>query len=321
MARALGLIAAVAVFIVLSMCLMGAGERSYTAGSSVLELEGASQGFVVSWEGGNRYADVITEKTGPDGTRHKRLGPPKYEPITLELPTSVSKELETWIAEALAGRGTAKDGALVILNPIRRVERRVSFENARLEEVVFPACDGAAKGVGYLTLKLRPERTSESIEKKGTAYPADPFTRQGKHWLPPNFRATIPGLDCTQIAKISPVTVTVPSVPVSDRDKQPASDSVDIPNLTFTLDRTSADTWQDWFQGLVDRGENGQQGTKAGTIEYLAVNGTEVLWRLDLEGLGIRALRSDRLISNTDSIPRLQAEVYCEGVRYSGPAQ
>jgi hypothetical protein len=318
MARALGLMVAVALFIVLSMCLMGAVRSSYTAGSSVLELEGASQGFVRSWEGGNCYADVITEKAGADGIPHKRLGPPKYEPITLELPTSVSKELETWIAETLAGRWMEKSGALVILDNTGHVERRVSFDNARIEEVVFPACDGASKDVGYLTLKLRPERTSESREGKGTAYATDLGTRKTKQWQAANFRATIPGVDCTHVARISPVTVTVPSAPVSSRDKLPAGASVDIPNLTFTLDRTSADTWRDWFQGLVERGENGQQGTKAGTIEYLAVNGTEVLWKLDLEGLGIRALRSDKLIPNADSIPRLQAEVYCEGVRYSG---
>jgi len=50
-----------------------------------IEFEGADAGFIQSVNGGAIRADVINQSLGPTSFVKKHIGPPKYEPFTIQI--------------------------------------------------------------------------------------------------------------------------------------------------------------------------------------------------------------------------------------------
>lgn len=218
--------------------------RSFAA-TSALELDGQFIDFLKSAEGGFPRADVIQQPVGPNGFIKKQIGPPRYQDISIQCSPVLPKPLFDWIAATVSLSYPRKSGA-IITGDFNRVEQnRLQFSNALLTEITIPACDGASKEAGYITLKWAPEFTAP-LPGKGAAISAPPKNQQ-KAWLPSNFRLTIPGLDCSKVGKIDALTI---KQSVSDgsmgamREKQPAK--LEFPNLVITLAEFSAGTFYAW---------------------------------------------------------------------------
>src|ERR1043165_10211313 len=83
-------------------------KRGFAAGKFALELDGVHAGWIHSAEGGHAYADVVTEKQGPDGIVHKHLAGVKYEDIAITCGAGMSKAFFEWInphcSTSLSGR-------------------------------------------------------------------------------------------------------------------------------------------------------------------------------------------------------------------------
>ena len=79
----------------------------YTAGKFALDLgRHSSPGWIQSVEGGHATADVVVEKVGADIIQHKHIAGVKYEDITVNCGTGMSKAFYEWIQASLDHKHT-----------------------------------------------------------------------------------------------------------------------------------------------------------------------------------------------------------------------
>ena len=292
---------------------MGNIPRSYVGGRYFLNLDGEKSGYLKSVEGGGIKAEVLFESGGPEATPKKHLGPTRVEPVELEVDFVMGKGLWEWIAASWSGKPARKSGSIVEtdLNLQARSERR--FENALITETTIPALDAAAKEHAFLKLRLQPEQVSHT-KGDGTKL-APPQKPPQKAFLPSNFRLELAGLDCSKVSRIDAFTVTqkLSRDAVGERrevEREPAS--LEIPNLRVTLAESAAQTWLDWFEDFVVKGNCADDREKSGTIAFLSPNRQEELGRVTLQNVGIFSLSEPRADSGAETVARLVADLYVE---------
>src|SRR5581483_11295620 len=88
-------------------------KRAYTAGKYAIELDGIEAGWVSSVEGGNASSDVVVEKVGADHIAKKHIAGVKYEDITVNCGTGMSKGFYDWIKASFDHNYVRKDGAII----------------------------------------------------------------------------------------------------------------------------------------------------------------------------------------------------------------
>ena len=96
------------------------------------------------------------------------------------------------------------------------------------------------------------------------------------------------------------------------RDVQSKPGRLDFPNLKISLFEASAQTWIDWHDDFVIKGNNGESSEKNGSLTFLSPNRTTELGRIDFFNLGIFKLAFDESDAAPDAIKRVAAELYCE---------
>src|SRR4029450_359508 len=89
-----------------------ATRRGYTAGGYAGEVGKGTPGWVHSCEGGHATSEVINEKVGPDHIVHKHLAGVKYEDISINCGTGMSKAFYEWLKASFAHKHMRQDGAI-----------------------------------------------------------------------------------------------------------------------------------------------------------------------------------------------------------------
>jgi hypothetical protein len=108
-----------------------------------LNLGKVPAGFLSLAEGGSAVGDVVNEKVGPFTRKH--LAGVKYEDITINSGTGMSKGFYNWISSSVAGGAPQTDGSIVGADTNFKIFTETSFFNALISEVGFPALDAASK--------------------------------------------------------------------------------------------------------------------------------------------------------------------------------
>ena len=287
-----------------------AGTRSYVSGNFMFNLQGVKCGFLKAVDGGAISAEVIEEKVGPDFFVKKHIGQPKYEDIELTIGFEMVQDVYDWIAASWKMNYVRKDGSIVATDANLQARSERQFYHALITEVTIPALDGAAKDPAFLTVKFAPEYTRE-VKAAGKLIVPKPVAQ--KRFLPSNFRLEIDGLDCTKVSKIDSFTVkqTVVTDDIGDaRDYQKEPGKLEFPNLRITLAEAGAQTWVDWFQDFVIKGDNDESKEKGGGIVFLTPDRKQELGRIELHNLGIFSLRHQAPAG--EAVARVVAELYCE---------
>jgi hypothetical protein len=274
--------------------------RSYTAGKFAMFLKDAWCGFLRSIEGGGVTAEVVREAAGPDSVARKHLGPVRFEPLTIEVGFG-SKLLGEWIAASLA-KPQRRSGSIVIADASLEAKSRHDFTSALISEIGIPACDGASKEPAYLTLKLAPEHASFA-PASGKVSPG-PVSKHDTTWLRSNFRLEIDGLDCKEVNKVDAITV-----------KQTDVGRIEFPNLRLTIAEGAAQSFFDWHEDFVIKGNCDESKEKKGALVFLSPAGDE-LARVTLLNLGIFRLAPEKGMAGADQIRRVVVELYCERMQY-----
>jgi hypothetical protein len=278
-----------------------------------------NQGFVQSFEGGSAVGDVVVEKIGPDHIQHKHLAGAHYEDITVTAGTGMGKDFYELLKSMLEGKHIRKDMTFKRVDASQNVISQLDVVHAVVTEVAFPELDGAAKGVGQLTVRFSPEFT----RKKRGSGKVSLRAAKPRQWMVSNFRLTIPGLDCTRVSKIGALSVTVPASSNTvgeQRDYEKEVSGLNVPNLVVTLGEQFAQSFIDWHESFVIEGRNDQSKEKEGTLEFLGADMKEVLFTLKFRGLGIFRLTGDNFDARSEAIRTLTAEMYCEGMEFGyGP--
>jgi phage tail-like protein len=297
--------------------------RSYVAGRYGIELDGVFMGFVQSAEGGHAYSEVVSELVGAERVARKHIGNVKYEEITIKVGANMPKAFYQWLQETMAGQSSRKNGAIIAADYNYRETGRLTFTNALITEIGFPALDASSKDPAYITITISPEMTRRA-KPTGKQLPAAGGGKQ-KQWLPANFRLRIDGLEksTSRVSKIEALTVKqkVATDMVGEmRDYEIEPTSLEMPNLVVTFAEHDADAWYDWADSFIIDGDNGEEKEKNGTLEFLAPNLKEVLFSLNFRHLGIFKLAPEKTEAGSEQIRRIKAEMYVEDMKLSLPA-
>jgi phage tail-like protein len=296
-------------------------KRGYVAGKYAIELDGIEAGWVSSVDGGHATSDVVVEKVGADHLQRKHIAGVKYEEITVSCGTGMSQKFYQWVKDSFDHKYSRKNGAVIAADYDYKEHSRLSFFNALISEIGFPALDAGSKDPCKMSIKLKPEYTRQATGASGSIaggkYKNDQVVQ--KKWLPSNFRLKIDGLDCTRVNKIEALTVkqkTVENAVGELRDYECEPAYLEIPNLVVTLAESHAAEFYKWHDDFVIKGNNGDAAEKGGTLEFLAPNMSDVLFTVTFEHLGIFKLTPEKVEAGSENIRRIKAEMYCEDMKF-----
>jgi hypothetical protein len=301
---------------------MSPDRRSYTAGSFFFNLEGVKCGFIKSVEGGGISAEVINEPSGPEYYVRKHIGQPKYEDFGLQIDLSMDKSVYDWIAASWSGKYLRRDGSIQAADYNLNVRSEREFFNALITETTFPAMDASSKEPCYIKVKFAPEITR--FKKGSGKLSAGAGKGAQKKWLPANFRLEIDGLDCTRVSKVDSFTVkqSVQTDDIGDaRDYLKEPGKLEFPNLGISLAESFAQSWMDWHEDFVIKGNSGDEQEKNGSLTFLSPDLKQELAQIKFYHLGIFRLAPEKSEASAEQIKRVLAELYCERMEFVYPGK
>jgi hypothetical protein len=288
---------------------------AYALNRFVLRLDGFDLA-VRDVDGGHIKGEVARVDTGPGLVSRKQIVGFTIEPFTVGVGLSMGTPMLDWLQGTLGSKSVRKDGSIVTVDASLKAQQYRHFTGALIEEVTFPALDGANKEAGFFTVKFRPERIR--YEKGDGAVIAQTATPLQKAWIASNFRFELGGLPCNRVSRIESFTIkqTVSEQRIgTTRDPLREPRRIEYPNLTVTLSAVDVDPWQTWLEDFVVKGNSGQDRELTGRIEFLDASLTKVLATVELLQVGIVSLRPDTKAASTESMARYVVEMYVESIK------
>ncbi len=261
----------------LSAAAWGNVPESKTVSYLVLMLDGAVVGPVDSFQLGMQDPRLLVDKAGLSRDMDGLQGPVE---ITVMAGAGMGKPMYDWIKASVnpGGSGARKNGALISADFNHKELSRLEFQNALLEEVVFPALDASAKDAAKMSIKIKPETIDRSFAHKGSALD------QGnqKAWLPANFKLNLRGMDMTgAVSQVSPLVLTNATL-----DRPP------VRLISCTIGPPLKATFDDRKTGLYCSGAPQEAGEADGVVSYLADDGS-TLFTVALTGVGVTKITAD----------------------------
>lgn len=280
--------------------------RVYTATRFLLELNGELAGSLSGVEGGEIYADVVTEPPAA-GRVKKHLGTVRYAPITIAFGSGMGKGLFDWVAGSLAGQRPTRDGALIFLDYLSMETARLEFTGARISDIALPRYDAAVKDASRWEVVFHAEAAALSYASLGTYHPAPAVKGLQKPWLACNFSFSIGGLEaaCAKVTKVGPIRVHQPP----DIDAAPEVDSFEI-----VVSNADLQAFQAWHQDFVVVGHSADEFERSGKIVQLSPSLQEALCKIELLNVGIVRITPERLEDSAQVVSRWRVELYVEAL-------
>ncbi|MFO0573765.1 MAG: phage tail protein [Polyangia bacterium] len=299
-------------------------QRAYGVSKYGLEIEGGTVGWIKEFDGGHATAEVVTEKIGADPLARKHLGPLKYEEISFKCGSGQSKALYDWIQTGFnqtSNQAGRKSGAGIFCDYDQMELSRLTWQNGLITEFGMPALDASSKDAALMTLKFKPEITRKTFGGGAQIKTSFDSSKQ-KQWLPSNFRIKVDGCDdaCKRVNKIEALTIKqkVTEEAVGEiRDYQQLPTSVEEPNLVLTLSESHADSFYQWHDDFVIKGNCSEGNEKHGQLDYLTPNLAETLFTLEFFHLGVFKISPDKVESGGEPVRRIKVEMYCEEIKFS----
>jgi hypothetical protein len=296
-------------------------KRAFTAGKWGCQLDGCDAGWLISWEGGQMTAEVITEKIAGSNTQAKHLGPPKCEDGKLTCGTGMSKSFYSWLKAALDHDYKRKNGAVIFSDFDHNEQGRLEFFHALPAEIGFPAVDASSKDAAKLNVTLAIQE-SKYIVGKGSKISMGKVSADQKKWTASNFRLRIDGIPddcCSRVKKVEALAIKLKCVEnqVGEfriAEKEPAS--VEMPNVVISIPMSHADDFFKWHKDFVIDGNCTDDKEKGGSLTFLASDMKEELFTLKFEHLGIFKIGLEKLDAGGETIQSCKVEMYCENITW-----
>jgi T4-like virus tail tube protein gp19 len=296
---------------------MALGRKSYTAGHFLFQVDGAGDGpaYLRSVSGGMVKGAVLEDQAGPVATQFKHLGAVEVDPIQIEIGMALSKPLLEWIRGSWQRQFSRRSGSIVHADFDFKCKFEQWFSDALVTETKFPPLDGSAKEPAYLSVTLHPERV-ETRKGDGTVLRANHGVHQ-KLWQPSNFRLDIQGIDCSYVNKIESFAVTQKVKPLytgGARFPELEPTGVEFSNFIVYVALEHAGDFMAWYERFIMRGDKDTRQERDGFLEFLAPDGKDVLFTVNLNRLGIHRLSIEKSDANADQIKRCKIELYLESM-------
>jgi T4-like virus tail tube protein gp19 len=289
-------------------------QRAYSTGQFSFVLDHAPEAmFVKSFEGGLRKANVAEEQVGPMMEAIKHLTTREIEPVSMELGMQDAIPMIDWIRESWQRKFNRKSGAIHMADSNNKETYVQSFSNALLTDVTFPTLDASANEIAGLKVKFQPE-DCELKAGGGTAIPqtGNKRSQQQRIWSTSCFRMELLGLDLTRVNKIDSFTVKQGVKPMyTGKDQLPYFEptKLQFPDITFYMSLAFANSVIAWYDSFVNKGKSDRKAEKTGAIEFLAFNKKDVLFRINLDQVGIKSMAIDKS-EKGDAPRRVKFELY-----------
>jgi hypothetical protein len=284
---------------------------AFAASDFALELDRLIVAPLQSAEGGFARAELINE-TGPGGLVKKRLGPPRYQDLVIQLALPAPDAVRDWIGSTMNLAPKPRNGAILTFDFDRKERQRLQFTNAMVSEVVFPGCDASSRTADYLTLRLACESTAPFVGSN--AAPAERLATP-KVWMPSNFRLAIAAIDCSGVSKIESFGVkpAVQQGPGSNaKDAARAPGRIEFSNLTLHVSEAHVAGFYGWYQEMVIKGNSSDAAERQGSLEFIDPSQKQVLQRVNFQNLGILDFSPEKMVVGKEATRRVRIELYCE---------
>jgi hypothetical protein len=289
-------------------------KKSYTAGHFELAIDGhKSTAYLRSIDGGYVRASLIEEPIGPENHRIKHTSTVEIEPFTIDFGLSGANDVLKWIQQSWRKDWSRRNGQITHANFDLFKTFEHEFFDALITETTFPTLDGASRDPAYIKIKLQPERV---ISKKTPSFQRVSATTglKQKLWLCSGFRLNIDGLDEMMYAnKVESFTIKqgIRSFYTgADRFPQIEPTKIEFPSLTGTIALEYADQLLRWYDRYVVTGERDPRAQKSGSLEFLAPDRQEVLFRISLYEVGLQHLEVLQSTANAEQIKRVKFDLY-----------
>jgi hypothetical protein len=286
------------------------------AGISALVLEGASCGILRKVSGGAITADVVPEAAGPGQVVKKHLGPLRYEEFELEIGFAMGNPVFDWIAQTWQMKHPRRSGSVLACTEKLEAKGERKFFQALLTETTIPMLDGSTKEPAWIKVRFAPERI-QHLKGSGKASGADPKHPE-KLFVPANFKLEIAGLDCSKVHKIEPFTVrqSIAHDGLGElREMTVEPSTLSFPDLKVTFAEVAVDSWLEWFDDFVVKGNCDEGKEKSGKLTLLSPN-QQPLASISLFNLGIFRIGSLDSDAGEDKLKLARASLYCERMEF-----
>jgi hypothetical protein len=282
------------------------------------ELNGLNAGLITSFEGLDIKAEKNETKPGGDFYTRKSIGKITPAEGTLKLASTQSQPLQDWVDATLNADWAYKDGRVIQANMKNKNVREASFVRALITSIAFPKCEGGSKDMGFVTLKFQPTEVTWKAGDMSAISVGNEGGLNIKKMTEGAFKLQIDGMDCTRVSKLDAIEIKQ----VVEFDKigpsrvsEIAPCSIEFPDLKLTLSEATAQSWYDWHEDFVIKGNCGQGKEKGGSLELLAQDMKTVLSTVTFEQLGIYELKTDKAESGAKSLKRINITAYCEAMK------
>jgi hypothetical protein len=116
---------------------------------------------------------------------------------------------------------------------------------------------------------------------------------------------------------VKQVVVTNDVGEVRHFEKEPAK--LEFSNLQISLAEAGAQTWTDWFDDFVVKGNADSTKERKGRLAFLSPNLKTTLAEIAFFNLGIFRLAREPQSAGAETVSRLRADLYCERMEFSTP--
>jgi hypothetical protein len=194
-----------------------------------------------------------------------------------------------------------------------RAQSVLSFANALLTRVSFPALDVASKDPAALIVEFTPAQVRLA---KGDGSDIRAKVPAPKSWLCSGFRIEIGALPCQHVRRVEAFTwtcaIAADQVGIfREPTKHPAK--VTVPDLTLTIDTADRQAWSDAAASWFVAGNHLEGNELAGALTLLAPDKTPIA-RIGLSNVGFKTFETLSALGATPD--RFVVSLYVEAMSF-----
>jgi hypothetical protein len=288
-------------------------KKSYTTGHFELSIDGQkTTAYLKSLDGGYARHALIDERIGPENMAIKHGSVADVDPFSFEFGLSGANKVLSWIQQSWKKDPRPADGEIVHANFNYESTFTHQFQGAYITETTFPALDGGSKEAAYIKVKAQPEATAVS---PGSGAKLKPIMGQKqKLWLCSGFRLNIDGIDEMKYTnKVESFTIKQGVKKMyTGKFRQPeiVPTKIEFPNISGTISLEYAKGLLEWYKKYVQAGQDDPAAQKTGSLEFLAPNRSEVIFRINLFDVGLLSAHVLQSTANADQIKRVKFDLY-----------
>jgi hypothetical protein len=276
-------------------------------GSYLIEVDGVGSASAVSVDGGYLAGDVVTTPGTGVNSPQKQVGAVRVVPFTLEM---AAGDLSNWITQYTGNNPQPVNGRVLELDYTYAVLSERAFNQARMTELVLPALDASSKEPARIKLTFQPAdlQTKDGEGKKATVPGGG---KDAKRAIVSNFRVTIPGIDCSGVTRVEPITIKAQlsnAATGAQLRVPPQVEGMLAGDLVLGVAEGKPGGFAQWADDFLKG--NGEEKTV--TVELLSPDLKSAVLTLEGTGVGIYALKPPAAGAATDKLRRAEAHLYVE---------